>query len=504
MVQHARKATSSMLPACQRVVYLGSDIYRSLPAGSTLPLCIEASITRYPMLRLLCRPHSLACAAIVMLSWGCALPRPAAVLPEDKTYVAVLSGQMPPPIDEVARHAWIVSHHAGSKRYPRFEMGGDSETDPFADFAAGDVMLHGVVAMTEAELDKLEPCMRKALSDYHQEHPDYFPIPGPNSNTLVAFVLRKCDIHVELPATAIGRDYVGVVGAQVTESGTGIQVGTLPFGIRLGLQEGIEFQLFGLPLGIHFWPPGITVPVNPGRIGFATDAHVRRPFREKSDAVPAQVPNRGVGTVMLPARMSMPVHPSRAGGAAFIGTVGLEARLVYGGRVGYGVGLDFHLGAAGPAGFAGGVHLYPVGIGYAISSTGFVGIFSGFGTTGVTGAVPAGAEFPQEIRAEFDITDRARIAMRAQGIFIPGLAARRQSATLFDETLLGIYTRFGKRVSQDNFAFASGTVIGLERRELMGTPVLSLVIGTEIDAAMRKDARRATVPQSNQNFDMRD
>jgi hypothetical protein len=58
---------------------------------------------------------------------------------------------MPKPIDRVSRHAWIVTHHVDSKRFRRFEMGGDSELDPFADFAAGDVMLHGVVEMSDAE-----------------------------------------------------------------------------------------------------------------------------------------------------------------------------------------------------------------------------------------------------------------------------------------------------------------------------------------------------------------
>jgi hypothetical protein len=34
-------------------------------------------------------------------------------------------------------------------------------------------------------------------------------------------------------------DYVGIVGADLTEGRTGIQIGSIPFGLRIGLREGI-------------------------------------------------------------------------------------------------------------------------------------------------------------------------------------------------------------------------------------------------------------------------
>jgi hypothetical protein len=162
------------------------------------------------------------CGALLAL--GCVVPKPSPKLP-DVPYIAVLSGQMPPPIDEVARHSWIAVRGPKGEFY-RFEYGGHrSYADPFADFAAGDVMVHGVYEGTVREVEAKAECLDAAERDYYHQYRDYFPIPGPNSNTFVAFLLRRCRLGIELPATAIGRDYVGVIGADLTEARTGIQLG---------------------------------------------------------------------------------------------------------------------------------------------------------------------------------------------------------------------------------------------------------------------------------------
>ena len=72
---------------------------------------------------------------------------------------------------------------------------------------------------------------------------------------------------------------MGFVGAALTESGTGIQLGTFPLGLRLGLREGVSIQLFGLSLGVHFFPLGIDLPVNPGRVGFGNEHREPRRIR---------------------------------------------------------------------------------------------------------------------------------------------------------------------------------------------------------------------------------
>jgi hypothetical protein len=428
---------------------------------------------------------------IAWLSGACAFPKPEAQMPKDENFVAALSGEMPPPIDKVSRHSWIVTHQAGARTYQRFEMGGGSSTDPYDDFAQGDVMLHGVVKLSDQRLLEVRTCLAKAKDAYHEEFPHYLPIPGPNSNTLVAYLLRTCSIHIELPSTAIGRDYVGLLGAQITEAGTGVQLGTWALGLRLGLQEGVEMQLFGLPFGVHFWPPGVSVPVNPGRIGFQTDGHRDKQCQLNcNEHGSKRAPDVAVGSVTMSAEGGTTVKPERAGNLGQMLTVGLSARGVYGGRLGYGFGLEFDVGAAYPLGFAGMIHAFPLGIGYTVSPTGFIGVFSGIGTSGVSNAVPAGLDFPQELRAEFNVGHVARISLTARGTFIALREARRQGQFGFHETQFGAFARFGHQRGYDNTSYTSGTFFGLERREIMGSPYLGLVFGTQIDAGMQKTRDR--------------
>src|SRR5689334_1600589 len=76
---------------------------------------------------------------------GCAVPRtPATLPPPTEPYVAVLSGEMPGAISQVARHSWIVANVPGEPYLQRFEMG-SSYSDPFKYFGEGDVAVHGIV-----------------------------------------------------------------------------------------------------------------------------------------------------------------------------------------------------------------------------------------------------------------------------------------------------------------------------------------------------------------------
>lgn len=77
--------------------------------------------------------------------------------------------------------------------------------------------------------------------------------PGPNSNTFVAHVLRAVpELRVDLPATAIGKDYVGPQMVAGTPSGTGVQVNVLgALGVLAGWEEGIEVNVIGLTFGVN-------------------------------------------------------------------------------------------------------------------------------------------------------------------------------------------------------------------------------------------------------------
>jgi hypothetical protein len=92
--------------------------------------------------------------------------------------------------------------------------------------------------------------------------------PGPNSNTFVAFVTREVpELRVDLPPTAIGKDYLGWVPAGRTPSGTGGQFNVFGIaGVTAGWEEGVELNLLGLTFGIDPKSLSLKLPLI-GRIG---------------------------------------------------------------------------------------------------------------------------------------------------------------------------------------------------------------------------------------------
>jgi hypothetical protein len=442
------------------------------------------------------RAHTSLLAILLASVCACAVPQRAAQLPEDRNvaWIAVLSGEMPEAISQVARHAWIVGH-LPADRSPstvhRWEyLGGASrsETDaPFHYFGRGETAVHGIVAGSPDEIAAKMRCLDGEARAFDARHPTYFPIPGPNSNTFVAEALRECGIHVELPATCVGRDYRGPIGAGVTESGTGVQLESWVAGVRIGLREGAEAHVAGLALGVHVWPPGLTVPVNPGRIGIDLDGHVPADPRRSYEAQDRDWDrNFGVGVAQMFASVARVKRPADAGGLAERAVVGLSARGVYTKKhLGYGIGADLQLGAAFPAGFAYGFYLYPAGIAWLIGPTGYVGVFGGFGTSGVSARVTGGLELPVEARAELDVASRLRLGIRGSVAWVPYVDDRRGGSVLpfGDELVLGTFVRFGRT---ENSIFGSGAAghgpfLGLERHEVMHTFWLGLTFGVEAD-----------------------
>src|SRR3972149_3974773 len=71
--------------------------------------------------------------------------------------------------------------------------------------------------------------------------------PGPNSNTFTAFVARRVpELRLDLPPTAIGKDYLGARPFARAPSGTGWQVSLLGLlGVLIGAEEGFEINLLG-------------------------------------------------------------------------------------------------------------------------------------------------------------------------------------------------------------------------------------------------------------------
>jgi hypothetical protein len=97
--------------------------------------------------------------------------------------------------------------------------------------------------------------------------------PGPNSNTFTAFVLRElAELRVDLPPTAIGKDYLGWSPIDTTPSGTGMQLNAFgAVGVLAGVEEGLELNVLGLTLGIDPGNLAIKLPLI-GRIGLGGEA----------------------------------------------------------------------------------------------------------------------------------------------------------------------------------------------------------------------------------------
>jgi Protein of unknown function (DUF3750) len=91
--------------------------------------------------------------------------------------------------------------------------------------------------------------------------------PGPNSNTFTAWIARAVpELQVDLPSTAVGKDYIGTTHfVSTAPSGTGFQF-TLAglFGVVASPIDGVELNLLGLNFGVS--GTGVKLPMV-GRIG---------------------------------------------------------------------------------------------------------------------------------------------------------------------------------------------------------------------------------------------
>jgi hypothetical protein len=114
-------------------------------------------------------------------------------------------------------------------------------------------------------VDELITRVQKAAQDYPYAG-EYGLWPGPNSNTFTAWITRAVpELEVDLPATAIGKDYLGdkLVGAAPSGSGFQLSLGRL-LGLTASSVEGIELNVLGLTFGLG--QSGLKLPFI-GRVG---------------------------------------------------------------------------------------------------------------------------------------------------------------------------------------------------------------------------------------------
>ena len=100
-------------------------------------------------------------------------------------------------------------------------------------------------------VDALIERVERATADYPYAE-TYRVWPGPNSNTFTAHVLRAVpELAADLPATAIGKDFLGPAFLARSPSGTGLQANVYGvLGLLVGWEEGVELNLLGLTFGL--------------------------------------------------------------------------------------------------------------------------------------------------------------------------------------------------------------------------------------------------------------
>lgn len=116
-----------------------------------------------------------------------------------------------------------------------------------------------------AGVDELIKRIDKAAREYPFAG-EYTVWPGPNSNTFTAWIARNVpELELDLPATAIGKDYMGSTLVSSAPSGSGFQLSLAGLlGVAASGVDGLEFNLLGLNFGLG--PSGIKLPFV-GRIG---------------------------------------------------------------------------------------------------------------------------------------------------------------------------------------------------------------------------------------------
>lgn len=181
----------------------------------------------------------------------------------------------------LAVHTWLATKPAGADRYTVHQVmgwrrgGGRSvvvSTEDLPDRRWYDAEPELLLDVRGERAARLIPRVEAAIAAYPHAN-EYTLWPGPNSNTFTAYVGRAVpELELELPVTAIGKDYLprGEL-AGPAPSGGGLQLSLLGYGgLLLGPHEGLELNILGLVVGVDASPPALKLP-GLGRLGFVPD-----------------------------------------------------------------------------------------------------------------------------------------------------------------------------------------------------------------------------------------
>ncbi len=176
-------------------------------------------------------------------------------------------------------HTWIATRRSDEDYYERLEVMGYAlrwgnhsvqirQGDPDRYWYGNRPILLREIRGGD-NVDRLIERIHHAAREY-PHNGRYNVWPGPNSNTFIAHLARKVpELELELPPTAIGKDYLPEGGFfQKPPSGSGLQLSLNGlFGVVLSPEEGFELNILGLTAGIDLSPLAIKLP-GVGRVGY--------------------------------------------------------------------------------------------------------------------------------------------------------------------------------------------------------------------------------------------
>ncbi len=175
-------------------------------------------------------------------------------------------------------HTWIAAKPSGSTTWTRFEVFGwgvrRGEGAVRVLSGVPDAKWYGATPELlrdlrgGAEVNALIERLHAAARRYPHNH-EYRVWPGPNSNTFIAYLGRQVpELHIDMPPTAIGKDYLPEGGwVSTAPSGQGVQLSAKGLlGLTVAPEEGLEFNVLGLTVGIDASPWAIKLP-GTGRLG---------------------------------------------------------------------------------------------------------------------------------------------------------------------------------------------------------------------------------------------
>ncbi len=173
-------------------------------------------------------------------------------------------------------HSWIAVKPANAKAFEVFEVIGWRSYNGLPAVSVSNRPADGRWFGNEPELlaevrgqgvDDMIVRLRAAVEAYPRG--DTYTIwPGPNSNTFVAHLARSLpELRLDLPPTAIGKDFIPDNIVAAAPSGTGYQLSVFGLlGIMIAVEEGLEINILGLTFGLDPLDLAIKLPLI-GRLG---------------------------------------------------------------------------------------------------------------------------------------------------------------------------------------------------------------------------------------------